>query len=138
MVVQEVLGLSMYERVGSKGCALYYRNETPLPKIRIFGVPPKGGKPQGVELFGTGGQMVVFGIHPTTGKPYHWTGPSILTAPLSDLPAVTPDTLWECARVVRASLAALGYTGLPSIDDMVREPGISKRAWTPCRRTWRR
>ncbi len=125
VVVQEIMGLSMFERIGSKGLALYYQNSGPIPKIRVFGKPPgwkpgtKNRKPdprQGVEFFGTGGQMVTFGIHPTTGEPYAWPNSSILDHPIDHLPQTTPSKIREAAAAVKTALEALGYTDLPDLD----------------------
>jgi hypothetical protein len=108
-VADEVLGVTLLERVGAKGAMLCYRNEAPIPKIIV-----SGKSPGQIEIFGTGGQFVAYGVHPDTGKPYIWTkdlqGGEPLQTPLGQLPEVTPDKLREFAERVRELLEGLGHT----------------------------
>lgn len=61
---------------------LLYRTDAPFPKL-------KAGK---VEILGSGQQLVAFGIHPDTGKPYYWLdGDSPLDVELGDLPLIDED-----------------------------------------------
>ncbi|GCA51773.1 hypothetical protein KGO5_04230 [Sinorhizobium sp. KGO-5] len=46
-----------------------------------------------VEVMGDGQQIVGFGIHPETHRPYEWIGPSPLDVPLSELPEITPEAI---------------------------------------------
>ncbi|WP_234834526.1 bifunctional DNA primase/polymerase [Sinorhizobium meliloti] len=46
-----------------------------------------------VEVMGDGQQIVAFGIHPETQRPYEWLGPSPLDVPLADLPEITPEAI---------------------------------------------
>lgn len=79
-------------RVGRKGCATFYRNETPCSKIVVSGVD-RAGNVQKLEILGRGNQVASFGIHPA-GMPYRWRkGVSPLDVPYTDLPVVTPGEL---------------------------------------------
>ncbi len=95
-LVQEMLGESFMVRVGRKGCAILYRNATPIQKITIKGDHPRFKRPRkqapnhgwgggqvktptqrphqiAVEILGQGQQVAAYGPHPDTGKPYQWT-----------------------------------------------------------------
>lgn len=52
----------------------------------------RGKKPMAVELLGKGQQYVVEGVHPGTGRPYHWLdGRSLATVGAAGLQAITPE-----------------------------------------------
>jgi hypothetical protein len=51
------------------------------------------GKKCQVEALGKGQQFVAFGMHPETGMPYEWFGPSPLKVRFEDLPLIEPDDL---------------------------------------------
>lgn len=122
----DVLGYSVLERVGSKGMALCYRNETPISKITVSAlhtirthfvagiVKPLPGK---VEILGIGNQLAIYGEHPDTGRPFTWInaewGPAEpLAVALSELPEVTPDKLREFAQRAKSLMEELGYRGV--------------------------
>jgi hypothetical protein len=117
----DLLGPTLAHRVGSKGDLACYANKSPIPKIVI-----KDKDHTLVEIFGTGGQFVGYGEHPTPGVgAYRWVGDgsdiadlaecmgephaSPLTIPLVDLPEVTPAQLWAFAGEVAKLLRDLGY-----------------------------
>ena len=124
-----VLGETSLRRVGSKGCLLCYRNDAPIPKITI-GTRDK----RLVEILGSGQQFVAYGVHPDTGKEYEWSndflGGEPLFTPLSDLPVVTPELLYEAAHAVAARLIALGYgdvtvSGIKAASNGASAPAIA-------------
>ena len=55
-------------------CALLYRTSEPFKKMATrefrFADDPLGAKPHRVEILADGQQVVVYGIHPDTKKPY--------------------------------------------------------------------
>jgi hypothetical protein len=57
----------------------------------------------GIEIFGSSGQTVLFGIHPKTQQPYRWPGLSPLDHSPGDLPTVTGEQidafLAECGAI---------------------------------------
>jgi hypothetical protein len=77
------------------------RQSLPRTDFIRIGRPPKllllyrgkvrSSKPHGlgIEIFGSSGQTVMFGIHPKTGKEYRWPRSSPLDAAPADLPEVT-------------------------------------------------
>ena len=107
-VFYSILGETPFRRVGAKGCLLAYRNENPISKITI-GTRDK----RLVEVLGSGQQFVAYGVHPHTGKEYEWSndflGGEPLFTPLSGLPVVSPELLYNAARAVAVKLIALGY-----------------------------
>lgn len=122
--VQTVLGISVLERIGSKGVGLFYRNRKPIPKITISGKPPgQDATATLIEFFGKGGQIAAFGEHPDTGRPYSWPSGSLLDYPLDRLPEVTPAMIREAARAVKATLAELGYSDLAVTGDRSHDGG---------------
>lgn len=71
--------------------AIPFRADTPFTKKLVLLSPPNGGKKQRVEFLGEGQQLVCFGTHPETHKPYHWFGGEPGPIPLDDLPRVDED-----------------------------------------------
>jgi len=66
------------------------------------------GKKAQVEVMGSGQQIVAFGIHPVTAKPYEWLGDSPLDIPFDELPEITPDQLADFLVAAEAVLAKHG------------------------------
>lgn len=60
--------------------ALFYRAETPF----------SGRKLHPLEIYGVGSQMVIYGIHPVTERPYSWVdGSGLNEIDISQLPVIT-------------------------------------------------
>jgi hypothetical protein len=70
--------------------AIPLRTDKPFKKITRDLVAPNGSAEK-IELLGDGQQVVVAGIHVTTGKPYSWHGGSPDQIKQEDLPHVTED-----------------------------------------------
>jgi hypothetical protein len=68
--------------------AIPLRTDAPFRKIVGNVVAPDGSE-QKIELLGDGQQVVVFGLHPATGKPYSWHGGEPGAVRWEDLPYVT-------------------------------------------------
>jgi hypothetical protein len=68
--------------------AILLRTDAPFKKIVGNVIAPDGSQ-QKIELLGDGQQVVVSGIHPTTGKPYSWHGGEPGQIKWADLPYVT-------------------------------------------------
>lgn len=80
-------------RVGrAPRCVLFFRCEQPLTKRKTELYDPQGNK-HAVELLGKGQQVVAYGIHPDTQKPYEWIDDSLLDVALVDLPSVDADAI---------------------------------------------
>ena len=93
-----ILGSTPLVRVGkSPKCALFYRkalSEYDQPKKEFADkvLQPRGGP---VEIFSTSGQMVWFGEHPETKRPYRWLQLSPLDLRPEEIPTIEPDCLYR-------------------------------------------
>jgi len=147
----KVLGGLPPERVGSKGMALLYRNETPIGKITISGLHASlthvvNGKtlplPGKVEVLGKGQQLVIYGIHPGTGRPYQWTDADLGSEPLQmavrELPEVTPATLRDFASQAKALMEAQGYRDVVVNDSNAEDAPAKPAASSGKRLSWER
>lgn len=110
--------------------------ETPLVRV---GKPPKrlalyraspglvvdGKAFPGFDIFSKSGQCVLFGIHPDTGKPYHWISETPETVGPCDLPQVDSEHVTEligalitvdpsAARTMRKGVARIAMPGIAS------------------------
>jgi hypothetical protein len=61
--------------------AVLFRTDEPFKKIQQSLIAPDGKEGQKIELLADGQQIVAFGIHPDTRKPYGWHGGSPLDTP---------------------------------------------------------
>jgi hypothetical protein len=68
--------------------AILLRTDAPFKKI-VGNVSAPDGSEQKIELLGDGQQVVAYGIHPDTGKPYTWHGGEPGAMTWEDLPYVT-------------------------------------------------
>jgi hypothetical protein len=91
--------------------AILLRTDTPFKKIAGDVIAPNGDTDQKIELLADGQQVVVFGMHPKTGKPYSWHGGDPSSVKHEDLPYVSGD---DAKRFVGDAVARLikefGYT----------------------------
>lgn len=104
-IVERHVGLAPV-RVGRDPKALYLvRVSDLLPYMRVeFGELSDKGRPKDrVELLSDGKQFVAHGIHPKTGKPYHWPRKLI---PYADLPTFPSGALIAMMEELRAALPA--------------------------------
>jgi hypothetical protein len=54
--------------------AIPFRTDTTFPKITVPLIAPDGSLGQRLEFLCAGQQLVIDGVHPSTGKPYNWHG----------------------------------------------------------------
>ncbi|WP_439604296.1 bifunctional DNA primase/polymerase [Shinella sp.] len=96
------------KRVGKapKIC-LFFRTAEARTKRSTAVYIVRGAKCQ-IEVMGDGQQVLGFGIHPDTGKPYEWLGASPLDTPFSDLPEIDADAIDQFIAQAEAYLAATG------------------------------
>jgi bifunctional DNA primase/polymerase-like protein len=71
--------------------AILLRTDAPFKKITGNVIAPKGDTDQKIELLADGQQVVVFGTHPNTGKPYSWFGGEPTSIRHDELPYVSED-----------------------------------------------
>ena len=84
--------------------AILLRTNTPLKKITGTVIAPNGDTGQKIELLADGQQVIVFGTHPKTGKPYSWFGGEPTSIEHDELPYVSED---EAKQLVAAAIALL-------------------------------
>jgi bifunctional DNA primase/polymerase-like protein len=84
--------------------AILLRTITPFKKITGKVVAPNGDTDQKIELLADGQQVVVFGTHPKTGKPYLWFGGEPTSIKHEELPYVSED---EAKQFVADAVALL-------------------------------
>jgi hypothetical protein len=68
--------------------AVPFRTDAPFKKIEVNLIAPDGSAGQKIELLADGQQLVAFGIHKDTGKPYSWHGGSPETTRREELPYI--------------------------------------------------
>ena len=68
--------------------AIPFRCNEYFNKITAKLIAPDGGKNQKIELLANGQQVVAFGIHPDTHKPYAWSGGEPGKIKLDELPRI--------------------------------------------------
>ncbi len=131
--VNETVGVAPV-RVGmAPKTGLLFRTKTPFRKVvSSLWVDPmntdaedKGHK---VEILGNGQQFVAYAIHPDTGQPYEWTGPSSpAKTPAADLPLITEDDAQAiCAEFDRLA-AASGWERRKSAGTALAAPRSSRK-----------
>jgi hypothetical protein len=68
--------------------AILFQTDAPFPKITANLIAPDGSEHK-IEILGNGQQLVAFGIHPGTGRPYSWHGGAPGEFKREDLPRIT-------------------------------------------------
>jgi RecA-family ATPase len=117
-VAQEIEEL-LWETIGTRGMvrfgqppkrAVLFRTEAPFAKIAtpIFISPTQ--QRHRVEVLCDGQQIVVFGRHPDTGKPYSWHGGEPGDVARADLPELTQTVSSEFIARAAAIMRARGWT----------------------------
>jgi len=81
---------------------LLYRAETPFASI----------KPDVVQVLAEGSQVVLFGEHPGTGKPYAWVDDSPIDVPLTALPTITEEKARSWLYEIGAKKMSQNWTHL--------------------------
>lgn len=131
-LVQSELGLTDFERTGkAPKVALCYLNKTPIGKVTVEGRPPGASpkdKPQKVEFLGAGQQLVCFGEHPDTRRPYSWSGPTPLDCRIEELPETNPAAIRACAFKLRDLLEEMSFTDVKVTGDMSDDRAPSRPA----------
>jgi len=107
----ETLGPSRFIRIGrAPKLALLYRAAEPIEKLTTPALYLPDGTKLLVEILGAGQQLVGFGIHPDTQRPYEWPDASPLDHHFDDLPEITPQALSAFRSTAEGILLAAGGT----------------------------
>lgn len=101
-------------RVGSAPKMLMlFRTDAPFRKVKSHTWLDDEGRPNAVEVLGSGQQFVAFGIHPKTKKPYKWTNPDATPQNCHasmDLPLLTLEMAREICDAFDRMAEAAGLT----------------------------
>ena len=90
--------------------AVLFQTDTPFKKIRtpVF-TSPGSNKENFVEVLGDGQQIIVFGVHPETGKDYSWHGGEPGDVTRADLPVLTEAMARDFIERATAVMDAAGW-----------------------------
>jgi hypothetical protein len=103
--------------------AIPFRTDAPFKKIMCDLVSPAGASER-LELLGDGQQVVAFGIHPDTGKPYCWHGGEPGKIKWEDLPFLNADDAFSLIRDAEQLLITQhGYRGVAL---RPKKPGVAE------------
>jgi hypothetical protein len=97
--------------------AVLLRTDKPFKKIARSLVSPCSSEvgPEKIELLADGQQVVAFGVHPDTGKPYSWHGGEPGKIKWEDLPYVSADEAQKFVEDAQQLLVSeFGYEPLAS------------------------
>jgi hypothetical protein len=81
-------------RVGRapKRAILFQALEPFAKRLAVFDVPAADGKLPRIEILASGQQLIAYGIHPDTKRPYLWEPAGPMQMPARQLPAITAKT----------------------------------------------
>jgi hypothetical protein len=122
-----VFGPTPYERVGqAPKMVLLYRAARPIATQRLPAADDSGDK---VEILGGGAQIVAYGIHPDTCRPYTWVGEaSPLDGPPEWAPPVTEQQIEAFLDAVHAVMPLADASKEEAPGQKTR--GGGRRRWT--------
>lgn len=112
---------SPFIRVGNAPkCMAFFKGEVRSQKLN------------GVEVFGSSGQVAIYGTHPTTKKEYQWPHRSLLDVTPDDLPEITQDQVSAWIERITPWLAQrdtagrqVGWAGIDGLREALRKDGIN-------------
>jgi hypothetical protein len=95
-LVFDHFGLSgmILRRVGRapKRAILFQAPEPFAKRLAVFDVPAADGKLPRIEILASGQQLIAYGIHPETKRPYLWEPAGPMQVPARQLPVITAKT----------------------------------------------
>lgn len=104
-----LLGATPFIRIGrAPKLALCYRVATPIQKVATPELFLADGTKLQVEILAAGQQVVGYGIHPGTGRPYTWLDAAPHTHLFSAVPETEPDAVAAFLAAADAILRAAG------------------------------
>jgi hypothetical protein len=110
--------------------ALLFHTHCPFPKITVNLTAPNGHAEK-LEFLCDGQQVVVDGIHPETGKPYHWFGGEPWRYRRDELPRIhKPEAQQFINDAANLLITGFGYTGTAAaLKSNGRAPISGEAAW---------
>ena len=119
--ITQVLGGAPLRRIGrAPRFAILCRTDAPFRKVTCPLFLGDGTRAGTIEILGDGGQLVVAGTHPKTGKPYAWTD-GVVTGGLELLASRSPESLpLLTADVISQQL-------MPALERVAQRHGLALR-----------
>jgi hypothetical protein len=97
---------SSFIRIGqSPKCMLFFRGSVKSSKML-------GGEAGGIEVFGSSGQVVIYGIHPKTERPYAWPQDGLLDHRPEDLPEATQQQVDDWLEACKTGITPVTRDGI--------------------------
>jgi hypothetical protein len=140
-LAEDMIGKSAVRIGQAPKRAIVFRTDTPFDKLTAKFVAPNGAAHR-IEIMGDGQQIVVDGIHPDTGQPYHWhggePGPELKR---DDLLLLTAEKAAEYVAAATKLLTARGWKlddgrkkkskgkGNGGAGTSNEKPGVRERGW---------
>jgi hypothetical protein len=98
------------------GCApkraiLFQAPEPFAKRLALFDVPAADGKLPRIEILANGQQLIAYGIHPDTKRPYLWEPAGPTQVPCKQLPIITAES---ADRFLAAAVKLLKKNGWPT------------------------
>ena len=107
--------------------AILFRTNDPFKKVVINLTAPNGDTEQKIELLADGQQLVAFGLHKDTGKPYRWFGGEPGEVARKDLPyiheAEARQLVEDCADLLCRDFGYQRSKGRPKKQQRVNNGG---------------
>jgi P4 family phage/plasmid primase-like protien len=108
-LAEAILGPTPLHRIGkAPKLLLCYRAERPLSKMETAELFLADGVTVQVEIMGKGQQVLAYGVHPATMKPYEWPHGAPHTVPLAELPIASETALRAFLAAAEAVLRQAG------------------------------
>ncbi len=105
-IAREIGLKTSFLRIGqSPKCMMFFRGKVLSQKML-------GGEGGGIEVFGSSGQVVIYGIHPGTRKPYAWTQDGLLDHRPTDLPEASQQQVSEWLEACRSQVTPRTSSGV--------------------------
>ena len=130
-LAEAMLGPTPLHRVGKAPKRLRcYRTDAPMRKMETAALLIDG-EPAQIEIMGEGQQVVAYGIHPGTKKPYQWPGETPLTVPLSELPTIAEPSLRAFLAIAEGLLRGAGGRTRKELEQATADADKAARAPDP-------
>jgi Bifunctional DNA primase/polymerase, N-terminal len=104
--------------------AIPFRTDEPFEKILVNLIAPNGSAGEKIEFLADGQQLVVFGVHPETKRPYRWHGGEPGSIAREDLPYIREDEARRLVdEIVELLVRDFGYSKAPERPKKRRDNG---------------
>ena len=110
--------------------AILFQTPEPFAKrLAVFDVPAADGNLPRIEILASGQQLIAYGIHPDTKRPYMWEPAGPMQVPREQLPVITAES---ADRFLEAAVKLLKKNGWRTKQQSIK-PTTTTSTNTPCR-----